>query len=120
MENKVLITLTNPIIEQLSEKVVGELSVFQKDTPVTITENIWKSISNKARKELIIAKALEVSRRYPNTQLNGVNEDIYETLVVEKVRGCELEHELELFAKDVMFYDYSEDELVEMVICNED
>lgn len=115
-ENKVIISLTESIRQHLSEKVISELTVFQKDEEIKITRNIWDSISIKARKELVIAKAHEVSKQYPNTQLNGVYEDIYETLVIEKVRGSELEHELELFARDVMFYDYSEDELYEMVM----
>lgn len=122
MDNVVLIKVTDKVRESLnpySEIVVMnylELMNSPGDDELYITKEIWDRLTVEVKKELIIAKYKETKEEYSNTPLNGAYEDIYITLEEECVSGAELEYEIEKFANDTIFIQYSEKELREMTI----
>lgn len=115
MNNKALIEI-NEAIKKYMNYFACLLIIYAPDEEVkVITKEFWNEINIFIKKELVLAKYKEVKELYPDSPLYGAYEDIYITLVEENVTGAELEHELECFANNVIFREYSQNDLEEMI-----
>lgn len=115
MKNKALIEINGTLFNYLDIVTSTYLLNVVGDYETVITQDIWETFTVEDQKALVIAKAQEVNELYPDSPLYGAYEDIYITLVEEGIKGLELEGELEQFAEDVIFREYSENDIVEMV-----
>lgn len=115
MKNKALIEVNETLCNYLDG--ITSTYVFHKigDYGTMVTKEVWNSLTADEQKALVIAKTKEVNELYPDSPLYGAYEDIYITLVEEDITGLELESELEQFARDVIFREYSNKELEEMI-----
>lgn len=115
MENKVLIALTETLCSYLAPLTHGY--VLEKIGPygTVVTKEVWEQLETPIKRALVIAKYFEVNELYQFSPLYGAYEDIYITITEEDVmEGPELEHELKVFAEEIIFRDYSKSESIEI------
>jgi len=115
MNNKVLIELNEIVAAALKPFIEIAVKCYLEEGSNVVTRDTWGKLSVPIKKYLVLAKCKEVYELYPNSPLYGAYEDIYISLVEENEVGTELEHRLECFAKDVIFLEYSDKELEEMI-----
>lgn len=115
MKNKVLISLNEFIWEKLSVDVRLEMSRNDLNREITLTREIWETLSDNAKKELILAKADEVEALYLDAPIIGLYDDIYTSLIEEGGTSKELKNELRLFTDEILFAEYSDNDLLEMI-----
>lgn len=115
MKNKALIEMNDIIEKYLDPYIAVAMHYYLDKGSNVLTRDNWDNLSTELKKQLVLAKCEEVNELYPESPLYGAYEDIYITLVEEDITGLELESELEQFARDVIFREYSNKELEEMI-----
>lgn len=115
MKNKALIEMNDIIEKYLDPYIAVDIHYYLDKDSNVLTRDNWDNLSTELKKQLVLAKCEEVNELYPESPLYGAYKDIYITLEEEGIRGLELEEELELFAEDVIFREYLENDIVEMV-----
>lgn len=115
MKNKALIEMNDVIEKYLDPYIAVAMHYYLDKGSNVLTRDNWDNLSTELKKQLVLAKCEEVNELSPESPLYGAYEDIYITLVEEDITGLELESELEQFARDVIFREYSNKELEEMI-----
>lgn len=115
MQNKAMIEVSELLCGYLDVVTSTYMLHLVEDYGAVVSKDLWEILTTADKKALVVAKAQEVNELYPNSPLYGAYEEIYTTIVEEGVEGLELEWEIEQFAADVIFRDYSQNDIKEMV-----
>lgn len=115
MKNKALIEMNDVIEKYLDPYIAVAMHYYLDKGSNVLTRDNWDNLSTELKKQLVLAKCEEVNELYPDSPLCGVYTEIYITLEEEEVSGEELVYELERFAEDVIFFEYSDNDIEEMI-----